>query len=108
MCYEDVITNHWPLCGHYPVQCPQKCGKTLQRQYLDNHIANSCPLIVIDCDFKFVGCDKRLPCKDMHAHLNSSTVTHLSMQVAHYKKDMLRLEGENYQLREQKMEYQQN
>ena len=106
--YEDVVTNHWPLCSRYPVKCPNKCGKTLQRQYLDSHTANSCPLTVVDCDFKFVGCDKRLLRRDMPAHLNSSTVTHLSMQVAHYKKDMLRLEGENCQLREQMMEYQQN
>ena len=24
--YEDVTTNHWPMCGHYPLQCPNKCG----------------------------------------------------------------------------------
>lgn len=104
--YEDVVNNHHPLCGHYQVKCP-KCGKSLQRQYLDNHLAKSCPLTVIDCDFSFVGCDKRLARRDMSAHHNSSSVTHLSMQVAHYKRNVLRLEGENCQLREQMMEYQQ-
>lgn len=105
--YEDVITNHWPLCSHYPVKCPNKCGKTLQRQYIDNHVAKSCPLTIINCDFSYVGCDKMLARKDMSAHLNGSTVTHLFMQVAHYKKNVLKLEGENCQLREQMMEYQQ-
>jgi hypothetical protein len=89
------------------VKCPNECGKTQQRQYIDNHIAKNCPLTVIDCDFSFVGCDKRLARKDMPAHLNGNTVTHLSMQVAHYKMNVLRLEGDNCQLREQIMEYQQ-
>ena len=105
--YKDVTTNHWPVCSRYPVQCPNKCGKTLDRQYIDSHISNKCPLTAVDCDFKFVGCDKRLPRKDLPAHLNNNTVTHLSLQAAHYKKNMLRLEGENCQLREQMMEYQQ-
>ena len=104
--HEDVTINHWPLCSHYPVQC-SKCNKTIQRQYLDSHIANSCPFTIINCNFNFVGCDKRLPRKEMSTHLNSSTVTHLSLQVAHYKKNILRLQGENCQLREQMMEYQQ-
>ena len=32
--YEDVIHNHWPVCGHHPVQCLNECGAFPQRQTL--------------------------------------------------------------------------
>ena len=46
-CYEEVATNHWPVCGSYPMPCTNKCGETLQCQNLDNHIANDCPLTIL-------------------------------------------------------------
>ena len=49
----------------------------------------------------------RLLRKDMPAHLNESTVTHLSLQAVNYKKEMMRLEAENSQMRQQMIEYQQ-
>ena len=30
--YEDVVNNHWPMCGCYPVQCPNECGAIPQRK----------------------------------------------------------------------------
>ena len=48
--YEDVTTNHWPVCGSYPVQCPNNCSsETIKRQDLDSHVASDCPLTIIDC-----------------------------------------------------------
>ena len=105
--YEDVTTNHWPVCGYYLVSCPNECGVTFHRRNLENHIANTCRLTYIDCDFKHAGCNVRLLRKDMPAHLNESTVTHLSLQAVNYKKEMMRLEAENSQMRQQMIEYQQ-
>ena len=93
--YEDVTTNHWPVCGYYPLPCPNKCGKTLQRQNLHSHITNDCPLTIIDCDFQHVGCEVTLPRKDMPTHLQEGVVCHVSLQAESYKKDMMRLEEEN-------------
>ena len=37
--FEDVTTNHWPVCGSYPVLCPNKCSsETIERQNLDSHV----------------------------------------------------------------------
>ena len=67
--YEDVITNHWPVCGSYPVQCPNKCSnEVIKRQDLNSHLTNDCPLTIVDCDFKYVGCEVRLPRKDLSTH----------------------------------------
>ena len=95
-CYEEVTTHHWRVCGSYPMPCTNKCGETLQRQNLENHIANDCPLTIINCDFQHVGCEVRLPRKDMPAHLGESVVTHMSMHMASHKK----LEEENTKLKQ--------
>ena len=96
--YEDVTTNHWPKCVYYPLHCPNKCGETLQRQNLQSHITNDCPLTIIDCDFQHVGCEVRLPRKDMPAHLQEGVVRHLSLQTVSYKQTVTRLEDENKEL----------
>ena len=90
--YEDVINNHWPVCGYHPVQCPNECGTFPQRQVLDNHITRDCPNIAIDCDFRHVGCDVRLPRKDLPSHLNENLVTHMSLQVVSYSKLLAELQ----------------
>ena len=95
--YEDVTTNHWPVCGSYPVKCPKKCSsETLERQNLESHISNDCPLTIVDCDFKHVGCKVRLPRKDLSTHLIESLVVHVSLQT----KRLVDLEKENKQLKQ--------
>lgn len=77
----DVTTNHWPVCGCYPVQCPNKCSdEVIKHQNVDCHVANDCPLTVVDCDFKGIGCEVRLPCKDLSVHLTKALVAHVSLQ----------------------------
>ena len=82
--YEDVINNHLPFCGYYPVPCPNACGTFHQHWDLEDHITRDCPKTDIDCDFHHVGCDVRLPREDMPVHLNENLVTHMSLQVAGY------------------------
>ena len=104
--YEDVTTNHWPVCGCYPLECSNKCGQTLERQHLESHISKDCPLTVIDCDYQHVGCEVRLPRKDMPAHLVEGVVCHLSLQAAKVKEvvgNVKKLEEENNELRKQVM-----
>ena len=96
--YEDVTTNHWPVCGGYPVLCPNKCiDETMERQNLESHIANDCPLTVVDCDFKGVGCEVRLPRKDLATHLKESFAVHVSLQT----KQLMDVKKENKQLKQQ-------
>ena len=84
--YDDVASNHWPVCGYYPVQCPNKCGEAPERQNLDKHITNDCPLTVIDCSFKHVGCEVKLPREEMSTHVNENIGAHLTLQAASHEK----------------------
>ena len=84
--FDDVIHNHWPVCGFHPVRCPNECGWFPQRQNLDSHVADECPLTSLSCDFVHVGCGVKLPCKDMPEHLRENLLTHTSLlAVSHAK-----------------------
>ena len=99
--YEDVTTNHWPVCDHYPLECPQNCGKTPERKHLESHISKECSFTVIDCDFQHVGCEVRLHRKDMPTHLVRNVVLHLSLQASMFKEVTMRLEEKNNELKKQ-------
>ena len=93
--YEDVTTNHWPVCGYYPMPCRNKCGETIQHQNLEGHIADVCPETIIDCDFEYAGCDVKLPRKDMPTHIKERVVEHLSLHAKNYKAVVDKLKEEN-------------
>ena len=50
--FEDVVFNHYPVCGSYPLPCPNKCDLpcAIERNDLATHVDNDCPLTVVDCD----------------------------------------------------------
>ena len=81
--FEDVVSNHYPVCDSYPLPCPNKCDLpyAIERQDLASHVDNDCPLTVVDCDFHYAGCAVRLPRKDMPNHLREN-ITHISLMAA--------------------------
>ena len=104
--FEDVITNHTPICPCRVVPCPNNCGESLQRKNVDNHLNSSCPLEVVNCSFSFAGCEERLPRKDMPAHINESLVVHMSLQAVSHQRQLEKIETQNQKLeiRIQKLE----
>ena len=41
--YDDVTKNHWPICEHYPVPCPNDCPTgSVPRNCLMEHIRKDC------------------------------------------------------------------
>ena len=95
-----MIAKHWPVCGSYPVPCPNKCDEIMARRKINSHVANDCPLTVVDCEFKGVGCKVRLPRKNLPIHLTEGLVAHVSLQ----KKQLMHLTVENEQLKPLKQE----
>ncbi|CAI8016373.1 TNF receptor-associated factor 4, partial [Geodia barretti] len=77
--FEDVTKNHYPQCVKYPVTCPNKCRDApFERQNVNNHVKDECPLTEVDCPLHYAGCEVRLPRKDMPEHM-TDTVTHLTL-----------------------------
>ena len=81
--FEDVVNNHWPVCKCYPVSCPNECGVSPERQNVETHVNTVCPLTLVNCDFRYAGCEIQLVRKDMPTHLAESLVTHLSLLALH-------------------------
>ena len=77
--FKNVTEVHYGMCDDYPVKCPNDCREQpLKRQELESHLENDCPLVTIDCLFKYAGCAAQVPRKDMPEHMKD-TVTHLTL-----------------------------
>ena len=90
--YDDVIHNHWPMCGSFPLYCPNQCGSFPQRQNIENHIYNECPLTTTNCDFHHVRCTVKLPRKDLPEHLRENLITHMSLLATSHTKQQAQID----------------
>ena len=100
--FEDVTEVHYPQCGKYPVACPNDCDVyMIERQKLESHLKEQCPLVQVDCPFHFAGCETRLPRKDIPEHTRENVV-HLSLLAIATQK----LFAENQQLVKENQELQ--
>ena len=77
--YHDVITNHWPECPQYPLQCPNSCKDSpIERQNLEDHLNKECPLGKVNCEFQYAGCTAQVQRRDMAAHMRDNLPQHIS------------------------------
>ena len=78
--HQKVTKEHWPVCEKYPLPCPYECGEEeIERQHLEGHLEQTCPLEVIQCDFSYVGCGAQLQRCLMSAHMKEGMEAHLSL-----------------------------
>ena len=91
--FEDITTNHWPVCPSLPVPCPNECGASPKLGSLDNHVENECPLQLVDCAFKCAGCNERLPRKDIPDHITQSLALHMSLLATSHQQELKKLNG---------------
>ena len=97
--FEDVVGVHYPQCGKYPVTFPNDCGThKMERQDLEGHLRDKCPLALVDCPFHYAGCETQLPRKDMPEHMKE-TVTHLATVTQRLTVENQKLMKENTELR---------
>ena len=77
--FEDVIEVHYPQCGKYPVTCPNDCDVgVLERQNVESHLKEHCPLVLVVCPFSYAGCKTQFPRKDVSEHMKEN-ITHLTL-----------------------------
>ena len=76
---EAELEEHWKECKGYPVQCENKCGETVKREKMAEHLKDHCPLTVIKCEYSYTGCSVTLPRKEMAAHMDEAAKGHLQL-----------------------------
>ena len=77
--YIKVTDDHWPVCEKYPLHCPNECGEdVIERQHLQKHLDENCPLQVIKCEFSYAGCKVECQRRYMQTHVDENMKVHLS------------------------------
>ena len=92
--FEDVAHSHWPECKCFLLPCPNECtpsGSGIQRQCLDQHVKEECPLTVVQCELHHAGCEVTLPRKDMAEHMKKDSIAHISLLAAENRRLSKRL-----------------
>ena len=84
-CNEEVraceVNSHLEKCEHFLVSCPFACteGVKVKRKDVPSHLANSCPLHVVNCPFLKFGCGVVLPRSDLEQHEKDACYLHNRM-----------------------------
>ena len=77
--FKEVTDIHYSVCPKYPVACPNVCRRNpFERQEIEGHLKDDCPLAKVSCPLHYAGCEVELPRKDMPEHMKD-TVTHLTL-----------------------------
>ena len=78
--YQEVSV-HFETCVKYPVGCKYGCGMQIPRGDMDIHASREgkCGKSPLQCGFTDAGCTFRGDRRQLEAHLEQSTVRHLSL-----------------------------
>ena len=76
--YEEVVDKHLPECKYVPLQCPNLCGVTFERDFMEDHM-KMCRLQDVGCEFSGVGCGDRFRREDQEEHTRQNSQTHLTL-----------------------------
>ena len=76
--YEEVVDAHIPVCKYVPLQCPNLCGVSCEREDMEDHM-KMCRLEEIGCEFSGVGCDDRFRREDQEEHTRQDNQKHLTL-----------------------------
>ena len=83
--YREVANNHWPKCKYFPLPCPNKCMLSrsgIERQHLNKHVMEECPLTVVQCQLHHAGCKVALARIDMARHMEDDSIAHITLLAA--------------------------
>ena len=79
--YNEVVEMHWPECEYVPLQCPNRCGVTCEREVIEDHM-KMCRLEEVECEFNGVGCTDRFVRELEDEHVKEMSHGHLVMTAA--------------------------
>ncbi len=78
-----ITGGHTDTCPCYILTCPQACGAEVIRKYLTAH-QGVCPLEPVACPFNDIGCNVKVPRRDLDKHIQSSIFQHVTdMALSH-------------------------
>ena len=107
--YKVVSEDHLEVCSYLPVQCPNRCGVTCEREDLEDHM-KICDKEELECCFSHAGCQGRFLREDEERHMEENTKKHLSLMATTMLKISKEMEKQELAFQErfeqQKIEFQ--
>ena len=70
------MESHLQECKYVPLQCPNLCGVSCDREDMEDHL-KICRLQDVKCDFSDLGCDDRLSRENLEKHSRQNVHKHL-------------------------------
>lgn len=78
--YEKVASEHWQVCKSYPVPCPNAgCDRVVDkipRNELAAHLAQTCLMQTVECEYSVAGCTARPRRGDLSTHVETALHEH--------------------------------
>ena len=75
--HEEIVGVHWSSeCIYFPLKCPNSCGVTCERHFMEDHIS-ICRLESIACSFSCYGCEGHFNREDEDNHMKGKIQEHL-------------------------------
>ena len=102
--YEVMVDTHWPVCIYFPLQCPNICGVTCERDVMEDHM-RMCRLEEVECEFSGMGCDGKFRREDQEEHIRQNNQKHLAMTAATSVKMSQKLLEQEEKLLEQELKF---
>ena len=102
--YEDVVDKHLQECKYVPLKCPNLCGVTFERDFMEDHM-KMCRLEDVGCEFSGVGCEDRFRREEQEDHTRQNSRNHLTLtaSLAVETREQLQDQVAKYREREQNL-----
>ncbi len=102
--YQEIQDDHLPVCPKYPVACPNECGVApLERGQLEGHL-RECPLAMVECELKELGCEEVVQRKDVDKHMEQAAQKHLKLSTNYFITNQRKQDEEIAKLRKEYIE----
>ena len=79
--YASIVGEHDGECEKKLVSCPNKCGLTMERGEMKEHIQNDCKFTKVPCKYHSIGCEVRKRRISMNQHEEEDDKAHLHMSL---------------------------
>ncbi len=86
-------------CSFVEIKCSD-CNGIVKRCDFECHVQTVCSVIIVDCDFHHVGCDIKLPRRDMSKHVRDNLTAHISLLAISHAKQQKEIAQQKAQIAE--------
>ena len=105
--FEIVSNVHWPECLLFPLKCPNRCGVTCEREFIDDHM-QLCSLEQVECILSFAGCKEKFLRQDQDKHTKRNVERHLELTATETLKIKQELQEKDSEIKQELKKHKQN